>query len=240
MLKEALQYIVGLAEATVQDINGETYSDKQLFRIDHNPKAQTIEMSTLTSFVDYIKSAADEMGGKMIIHVQSATNVQLYSALDYDRKREYLVNVDAICPGFTFNQFINHENFCINLQSKAIDDPNTDKALLLKFAGTVEAGSVAEYGDDGVSQKATVKTGIASKGEALVPSPVKLKLYRTFLEVEQPVSSFIFRMKQGSCGDILCALYEADGGAWQITAMQEIKKYLSEELKDFPNFVIIS
>lgn len=45
----------------------------------------------------------------------------------------------------------------------------------VKFAGTVESGTLAEYGDDGVTQKATVKTGIASKGDAIVPNPVKLK-----------------------------------------------------------------
>ena len=33
MIKEALQYIVGLKEPTVQEIKGETYSDKGLTRI---------------------------------------------------------------------------------------------------------------------------------------------------------------------------------------------------------------
>ena len=116
----------------------------------------------------------------------------------------------------------------------------TDRALLLRFAGTVESGSVAEYGDDGVSQKATVKTGIASKGEALVPSPVSLIPYRTFIEIEQPESKFIFRMKQDQYKGIRCALFEADGGAWRITAMSEIKAYIEDALREFPNFTVIS
>lgn len=119
-------------------------------------------------------------------------------------------------------------------------DPNTDKALLLKFAGTVEAGSVAEYGDDGISQKATVKTGIASKGDAIIPSPARLKPFRTFVEVDQPISSFIFRMKDDRCGGVQCALFEADGGAWKISAMEAIKAYLVKELEGFDNFIIIS
>lgn len=61
-----------------------------------------------------------------------------------------------------------------------------DRDLILKFAGTVENGTIAQYGDDGVTQKATVKTGIASKGDAIVPNPVRLRPYRTFIEVEQP------------------------------------------------------
>ena len=106
----------------------------------------------------------------------------MYSCLADNRDREYLVTAKAMVPDFVFNHFMDQEKFCINLQSKFIDDPETDRALLLKFAGTVEAGTVAEYGDDGVTQKATVKTGIASKGDAIVPNPVRLRPYRTFLE----------------------------------------------------------
>ena len=197
-------------------------------------------MNTLSSLIDYIKANVDEMSGKMIIHVQSPTLVQMYSELDYERKREYMVEVNASVPDFRFNQFSDHEPFCINLQSKFIDDPETDRALLLKFAGTVEAGTVAEYGDDGVTQKATVKTGIASKGEAIVPSPVTLKPFRTFVEVEQPLSNFVFRMKQDRYDGIQCALFEADGGAWKIAAMQEIKTYLKEQLEGMEGFIVIS
>ena len=197
-------------------------------------------MNTLSSLIDYIKANVDEMPGKMIIHVQSPTLVQMYSELDYERKREYMVEVNASVPDFRFNQFSDHEPFCINLQSKFIDDPDTDRALLLKFAGTVEAGTVAEYGDDGVTQKATVKTGIASKGEAIVPSPVTLKPFRTFVEVEQPLSNFVFRMKQDRHDGIQCALFEADGGAWKIAAMREIKTYLKEQLEGMEGFIVIS
>lgn len=240
MIKKALEYLVELAKPNFETIGGYVYSDKPLERIDYNPKAAKIKMNTLSSLIDYIKANVDEMPGKMIIHVQSPTLVQMYSELDYERKREYMVEVNASVPDFRFNQFSDHEPFCINLQSKFIDDPDTDRALLLKFAGTVEAGTVAEYGDDGVTQKATVKTGIASKGEAIVPSPVTLKPFRTFVEVEQPLSNFVFRMKQDRYDGIQCALFEADGGAWKIAAMREIKTYLKEQLEGMEGFIVIS
>ena len=240
MIKKALEYIVGLSCPTIQKIGDETYSDKPLNRISYIPRASSIEMNTLSSLIDYIKSGVDTFADEMIIHVQSPTLVSMYSALDAEREREYVVEVKANVPVFNFNQFQDHESFCIGVQSKCIDDPKTDKALLLKFAGTVEAGSVSEYGDDGVSQKATVKTGIASKGEALVPSPAILKPFRTFVEVEQPVSSFIFRMKEDKYSKaIQCALFEADGGAWKLEAMQAIKAYLDSELEDVAGFTII-
>ncbi len=198
-------------------------------------------MHTLTSLVDYIKAKIDDMSEMMIIDVRSPEEVALYSRLDDNRDRETLVVVKARIPSFPFDSFMDQERFTINLQSKFIDDPATDRALILKFAGTVEAGTVAEYGDDGVTQKATVKTGIASKGDAIVPNPVKLRPYRTFLEVEQPASEFIFRMKQDKYDGINCAIFEADGGAWQMAATKAIKEYLQFELEDFKDqFTVIS
>ena len=244
MIKEALQYIVGLSEAKVQDITlpdgtVQTYSDKSLCLLSKDiPKADYITMHTLTSLVDYIKSNIDTMADKMIVEVASPTKVRLFSPLDDNRKREYLVEVDARVPEFNFNNFMGQEKFCINLQSKFQDE--YDRALVLKFAGTVEAGTVAEYGDDGVTQKATVKTGIASKSDALVPNPVKLTPYRTFLEVKQPASDFIFRMKQDKYDGIVCAIFEADGGAWKMEAAHRIKEYLQKELMGYPQFTVIS
>lgn len=239
MIKEALQYIVGLGKAEEHVINGACYSDKPLHRIDtYYPKADAIEMHTLTSLVDYIKSELDEMPPRMIVEVKSPTEVELYSQLDPNRDRESLVVASVRVPGFEFDRFVEHEKFCINLQSKFI--PSDDRELILKFAGTVEAGSVSEYGDDGVTQKATIKTGLASKGDAIVPNPVCLRPYRTFLEVEQPESAFVFRMKQDSYGSVMCAIFEADGGAWKMDATQAIKEYLQRELDGMPQFTVIS
>lgn len=242
MIKEALQYIVGLKEAKLLEIHGDTYSSKSLECIGkYIPRAAAIEMNTLTSLIDYIKSKVDTMSEKMIIQVVSPTEVELYSALDSDRKREKLVKVEAMLPEFRFNSFVEKESFVIGLQSKFLDDPNTDKALVLKFAGTVENKTVAEYGDDGVTQKASVKTGIASKSDAIVPNPVKLKPFRTFLEVQQPASRFIFRLKDTKYEGIECAIFEADGGAWKNEAMQNIKSYLADELSEYSEqFTIIS
>ncbi len=238
MIKKALEYIVGMSEPQVLEINGETYSDKGLHRICHNPKAQSIELTTLTSLVEYIKAGIDTMDGKMIIHVSSPECVRLYSMLDLDRVREYLVEVNAQIPEFRYGRYMDHESFLIALQSKFI--PNDDRELLLKFTGTVENGTVSQYGDDGVTQKATIKTGIASKGEAVVPNPVRLRPFRTFVEVEQPESAFVFRMREDGGSGVECAVFEADGGAWKNAAMKNIKEYLQFELSDLPQFTVIS
>lgn len=235
MIRKALEYIVGLSLPTVQTINAETYSDKPLHRISYNPKAEPIKMHTLSSFVDYIKSEFDDRD-KLFVHVVSPTVVEAYSCLDYERKRESLVIVEASVPRFRFDEFFAHEEFCIALQSKFL--PNDDRALLLKFAGTVKTGTVAEHGDDGVTQKATIKTGVASMSDAIVPNPVVLRAYRTFVEVEQPETQYVFRMRDDNSG-VKCALFQADGGEWQLEAMQNIKEYLDEHLGEYANLVVI-
>lgn len=236
-LKESLAYAVELSEPHYMDHGGELYSDKPLHRVSYNPLAETKTMHTLSGLVEYIKSDVDAlMDFNWIVHIVDPTLVKLYSALDTDRKREYLVDVTAKLPDFSFNRFLEHESFCIAMQSKFLQ--NEDRDLVLKFAGTVEENSVQQYSDDGVSQQASVKKGIAGREVALVPNPVSLIPYRTFLEVDQPESNFIFRMRS-DCG-IECAIFEADGGAWQIEAMQNIKKYLTEALADLPQFTVIA
>lgn len=243
MIKEALQYLIGLGEAKTSEIilpdgvKG-VYSDKPMYRLETPVwTAERIYLHTLTGFVDYIKSKADKMAERMIIEVQSPTNIFLYSQLGEKREREYLIQADALVPEFDFGRFYGQEEFCIALQSKFI--ASEERELLLKFAGTVENGTIAQYGDDGVTQKATIKTGLASKGEALIPNPVTLKPFRTFLEVDQPGSMFIFRMKEVG-GNVGCALFEADGGAWKMGAMQNIKAYLENALANEDGFTVIA
>ena len=238
MTRDALQYVVGLKTAEVLDINGGKYVDKDVHRVDKELRASAIQMNTLTSLVDYLKAGVDSMADKMLVQVVSPMKVRVLSMLDADRKREELVDVEGMIPDFEYGRYMGNERFIIALQSKFI--ANDDRALLLQFAGTVKDESIAQYGDDGVTQKATIKTGITSVGDAVVPNPVKLRPFRTFIEVEQPESAFVFRMRQAEGHGVECAIFEADGGAWKNAAMKSIKEYLQYELAELPQFTVIS
>jgi|SRR5579859_1922838 len=61
---------------------------------------------------------------------------------------------------------------------------------------------------------------------------VQLAPYRTFRDIEQPVSTFLFRIQQSGENMPTFALFEADGGAWKIEAVQKIAARLSAGLKD--------
>ena len=172
------------------EINGRTYCNKTLTRYDEENMARAIEASTLTAMVDYIKNCKEELRENMIIHVTDPRTVKLYSGLTKEREREYLFQSSAIVPKFNFDD---QERFLIELQANF--EVNEDLEAILKVSGNVEAKTTANYGDDGVTQKTTIKQGIASKADVLVPNPVTLVPYRTFLEVTQPESQFVFRIK---------------------------------------------
>ena len=89
-----------------------------------------------------------------------------------------------------------------------------------------------------MSQRVTAKTGVATVGNANVPNPVALKPFRTFVEVGQPESEFILRLKEGA----QVGLFQADGGAWELNAMANIAEYLefnlAIEIKEKKVFII--
>lgn len=225
--------IVELGSPHIIELDGETYSDVNLYKVVKADQAKAIQTHTLTSVVEYLKSFVDKDGIEptdYMVHIADHETVVVLSCLNSDRKREEMIVSKAIGPRFTFGSFIENEKFTIQLQSMFADDPKTDKDLILKFSGTVTAGTIKEYGDDGVTQKATIKTGITTKDVAVVPSPCTLRPYRTFVEVEQPESRFIFRMRDGR-DYVESALFVADGDSWKIKAMQNIRDFFETALE---------
>ncbi len=248
--KEAMEYLVNESKPDYLEHEGKTYANKPMFVVHQKePVADCMQLTTLTSLIDYIRSNTDKMRKKMLIHVKSPTEVLLFSRLDdNDRTREHLVCVVPDIPNFEYDKYISKEAFIIGVETKFLNDEDsgkeTDKSKVIKYAGTVEAGTIASYSDDGISQKATIRDTVTSKADSILPNPVRLCPYRTFHEVEQPVSKFLFRMKNYE-DSALVALFEADGGAWKNEAMQNVKEYLQKEISqmDAPNdvqFTVIS
>lgn len=232
--KEALEYLMGLSKAEVLVIEGQQYSTKQLHHV-KLPKPAQLKTTTLTALVDYIKSEMDEKFSKLLIHIISPKEVALYSELRNDSERECYMFCEALTPdNITFDRFIDTENFNIMLQSSFVE--NNDRSVLLKVTGCIKDEAVKEVGDDGISQAVTIKTGIAKVNDVLVPNPVVLAPYRTFPEIEQPESKFIFRMQSGP----KAAVFKADGGAWRNEAMKRIKEYLESQLAEKNYVEIIS
>lgn len=236
-IKEAITFITGLAvkaeKPEVVQINGRTYCTKDLRRYDAAEKAEPIKATTLTSLVDYIKESREELRDRMIIQVISATKVLLYSGLLPERDRETLFEVNALLPQFEYGREYDQESFLVSMQSCFMQSEDREAVTIL--ASNITNTQEQAYSDNGVTQQAVMKTGITTKENVLVPNPVNLIPYRTFLEVEQPASDFIFRISEGRGGAPVFKLVAADGGLWKSQAVENVKKYLTEALKDIPD-----
>ena len=236
-IKEAIAYITGLAvkaeKPEIVEINGRKYCTRDLRRYDAADKAEPIKATTLTSLVDYIKESREELRERMIIQVVSATKVLLYSGLLPERDRETLFEVNALLPSFEYGREYEQEAFRVSMQSCFA--PGGDREPVMVLASNIVNTQQAEYSDDGITQQAVIKTGITTKEKELVPNPVNLIPYRTFLEVDQPASDFIFRIAEGRGGAPTFKLVAADGGLWKSQAVDNVKAYLTERLADIPN-----
>jgi hypothetical protein len=237
MIKEAIKYLVDLTIkpderfVDIEDSNGVN----RTFVVDGEGKSkeikpmieramQPLQINTLTGLIGYIKANLERSYSSLFLQVYDEETVYLKGVLDEEGGREVLVEVNAIVPKFDYGYFLDSEALIIALQSKFTK--TGDRDLLLKVVGNVKEENVRATGDNGYSQAVTIKTGVASADDVLVPNPVELAPYRTFLEVEQPTSNFIFRMKDGPRG----AIFEADGGAWRNQAIFNVCEFLSEEL----------
>ncbi|MCM3111652.1 hypothetical protein [Lederbergia lenta] len=224
MIKEAIKYIVGLGNTRIEKIGEETFSTQQLHKVDE-PTPKTLQVHSLSGLVEYLTSKFDG-DVPVMVHVESPTEVICFTNLNGNKKRNYVLQAEAMIPTYRFDSFYDSENFNIKMQSAFVN--SEDKDIILKVVGNIKEEAVNTVGDDGISQSVVAKTGVATVSTVLVPNPVSLAPYRTFIEVEQPTSDFIFRMKNGPS----CALFEADGGAWKLQAMGNIKDYLLAALEE--------
>lgn len=241
-LKEALSYTVELADRENKIIKSETgreYYDSNrhsLRELQPQQYAPVLNLRTLRSLVDYLKSDNDLINQKrVVVVVESSQKVSVYDQVDFEYgQRNQLVCVQAAVPRIPFDNWHDQEEFNIMLQSMFIDD--TDRSIVLDFASHLKIEKGAEVQDNGVSQIATVRDGVASLAQAKTPNPVTLRPYRTFNEVEQPASQFVFRINKLAN----LALFEADGGKWKLEAVESIANYLKNELASNKKITILA
>jgi hypothetical protein len=223
MIRDAIQYIVGLGNTRLETIGSRVFSTQPIHVV-KQPLPSTLEVNSLSGLVGYLKSKFDG-DEKLLVHVESPTLVTVSSVLNDDSNRKEMIKAKALLPSFSFDRFHNPEEFNISLQACFVK--NEDRNIMLQVVGNIREEQVNTIGDDGISQSVTAKIGVATLSQVQVPNPVVLAPYRTFVEVEQPESDFIFRMQNGP----RCALFEADGGAWKLKAMKNIQTYLVDELE---------
>lgn len=226
----AVAEILAAAAPTFYKEGDVTFSSKPMTPIvpPVNPAIHLHGLASLWNYMESIKDADDAM----LLIVRSHPQVDLVAAdCDAYGRRECV----AICEniglgGFSFGTYMDQATIMTALQTQFVQNDGIE--YLLKLLGSLADNNVIEGFDNGLSQSVTVKKSVASKGVEHVQRVVELRPYRTFIELEQPESPFIVRMKARENQLPLCALIETDGGKWKIGAMEKVRTYLNEAVKE--------
>jgi hypothetical protein len=232
LITTALKYLISIATPQPLELEQRPYTTAQVFPV-KTPLPAALDIHTLTGIKDYLNENIDGLElDHLMVHVLGPKHVLIRSRLTgpFEDRAGYVTATHAQ-PEFKFNSYMDIETFIIELQSKFIQDELTAK--ILQLAGTITHDQIQIYADDGVTQAVTAKTSVGMQAQREVPNPVMLSPRRTFNEVQQPLGRFVLRMKSGtgtSSGRPAVALFEADGGMWELEAIEIIRKWLQENI----------
>ena len=229
MLKAMIEKIENMAGPKVYHIGEEDFASQELVRVE--PKKDFPKSICLTGLDSVCKMVRNEAADlfpedQILIQVADYRTVKVFTTLDGEMDRYALYTCEAETPQVRSNVFMAHEEAVVQLRSLYI--PNEDLTYLLKLLSGISTESKVTSNDNGVSQTVEAKSGVALTASVEVRPYVNLKPFRTFLEVNQPESMFLLRVKEG--GNV--GLFEADGGVWKLEATRNIAEYFEEHLKD--------
>lgn len=221
--------IVALGAPTLLEVDGKQFSRDSLRIVAHDPRPEPVKAFTLTAIKDYLESSVDGVleDTPLILHVESPTCVTVKGPADgpYLKRTSFFTVTPPSRQGFPLGKFLEADQFVIALQT--MFEETNDSKYLLKLCSRIVAGKEITREDYGVTQVVTVKKGVELKESVEIKPRVDLAPYRSFNELPQPVSSFLFRVEGGDDEEPpKCALFEADGGAWQIKAIIAIRDWL--------------
>lgn len=218
--------------------NGQEYvvdGDGDIHLLTNPLVREPLVLNQLTGLLDWITHEGIKIQAKkdfLMIQVVSPTKVRVIGMVNNQGRRSVYVDVNAVVDDIPFGRFLNQEDMVILLQSQFVHDEEQqtekgidDRDILLQVVSNLRSDEVQQQTDDGVSQTVQINSGVASVSTVKVPNPVTLIPYRTFQEIEQPASKFIFRMHEG----MTSALFEADNSQWKVEAKQRIKTFLINE-----------
>lgn len=236
MIKEAIEKILDLARP---EILTDSY-DREYIRQGYSPMMgrfpDALDINNLTGIVDFEKAGVEEWGGRLI-HVRDYNSVVLYQKMGgaFNERVTIITSTSRPCK-FKFGNFMSMEQFIISLNADFLQ--NDDRDYLLNFVSGVRVDNNSKLEDDGISQTLKGKQGVSSLIKNIpVKNIVSLAPFRTFNEIQQPESKFIFRLKIDQYQNPTCGLFEADGEAWKQTVIQSIKAFFKKEL---PTIAVIA
>ena len=151
---------------------------------------------------------------------------------EHKNRRDVVMRCAFRPEAIPFDTFLSAEDFVILLMTRFAQCDNAK--LVMTLAANIRDEDSVSTADNGYGQNITVRRGIVTCGETKVENPVPLTPLRIFPEVEQPRSPFVLRFQSGEEAEkkrtARVALFEADGGAWEMAAVANIRDWLRAQI----------
>lgn len=237
MIREALQYLVGLAKAELHTLNGVTYTDKAIHPVlpfGRGEKSR-VTLRSLSGFVEFLLSCAGmenfSLTGAFIV-IHRSNEIEALTKLDEFGRRFSLAWLKFESEfNFQFGTFMGLEGFMIGLMRNFHSGP--DMEALIRLASSVSVEHSAEIKDNGVSQSIVVKEGIEFSTKE-TKTLYELHPKRCFPELGQIPSKFFVRFKppvEGSAKSaVQVMLQEATEDEYDIEVRGRIRDMLQNKL----------
>lgn len=242
-IKGLIEYAVDLGyemreksnEFKIEEIEGQTYvfhnGSYSRFKPMDPAKPDVFSTFSLQGLVDFIRADVDglfvDSAKRHIVRVTSPTKVEVLTPLyGCENSRDLVAQCAVQLPAVSFDHYMDSEDFNIMIMTRF--EKSEARDLVLKIIGNMHEEQSMQTADDGFSQRITVRTGVIKLGDTTVMNPIPLTPLRIFQEVDQPESPFVLRVQEGK----QVALFESDGGAWKVKAVENICLWLREKLNE--------
>jgi hypothetical protein len=233
-LKQFAEYLAGQSQgAAILEDDADLFT-RPVFRAPQplpDPLATALVMYTLRGFAEFVALNIDGaiFDGGAVVHVEKPDRVVLVGHLEsYHRRREVTVAAAYDSPVQIIDKWVPVEDAVIGLLATFVD--TAERGLVLELLKSVRREDAEVLDDTGTTQQVTARTGVHLAKLAKVPSPIELCPYRTFVEIEQPASLFVVRLREEG-SEIKVLLRQADGGAWKVEAARRVGAYLTQLLQ---------
>ena len=231
MLKEAIEKIEEMAKPQIVEVNGVTYAVEksgvafEIRQVLDRPDEKAL--SSLDALIQIVKTEALRLYTPPIyIEAEGYSEVSCFLRTDPEQRynRDYLYSVEATdVPGWADKTELPFEEALIAIRTRFQPSPDAD--YLLRLLSEITSGAKVTYADNGIATTVVSQKGISLQSSEAIRPIITLRPYRTFQEIDQPVSEFHIRIGERSIRFI-----EADGGMWKLHARRTIVEYLNDHL----------
>lgn len=221
----------GVPIQKIETPEGTRYS-QVLYREPEPSYVNALSGHTLDGMIDFIQNYQLHHTNSDLdcIHIVSPTRVNLYGGIrGFERKRDcYYQSVFPLNGVKLFDEDGEYSKATLIKKLKFQFHATQKRDQLLEFLSFVLVSETIENVDSGICEEVTVKNGV-QLGRQAAPKSIELSPYRTFIEIGELNSDFSLRVRRSS-SDLYFTLNNADGGEWQLEAMEKIKTYLQARL----------